>query len=286
MKPSRPSLSLGSLRGWHLWVSIALSLPILIVSVTAIFIAHGKSLGLKEMQVPAGWLPGMQAGKAEAAEPRAHWQGADGRQWLGTKGGLFLVQEGQVRRVEDLGRAEVRDVQGDGRTLVVATQRGLWRVDTSEGAAERLARGDFWSVSQAAEGWRAVDKGGRVWVSRDAGRSWSEDAVAVAGAEQVAASLSQAATDAGGEDMLVPMNKLVMDLHTGKAFLGKTYEWIWIDLVGAAMTLLTVSGLLMWWRGQRRKVAALEAQLKAALQTGAQAARPEAVVVPAPVARA
>jgi hypothetical protein len=48
-------------------------------------------------------------------------------------------------------------------------------------------------------------------------------------------------------------NKLIMDLHTGKFFLGKEYEWLWIDIVGLALALLTLTGILIWWKKLRNK---------------------------------
>jgi hypothetical protein len=267
--PSR--WSFGSFRGWHLWLSIALSLPILIVALTAIVIAHGKSLDLKEIQVGAGWLPGMNAGRPEEAEPRALWAAPDGVQWLGTKAGLYRVRDERVERVEDLGRADVRGLLGLDSHLVVATTKGLYRVAQASGAGERVAKGDFWSVAATPQGLVAVGKDDRLLRSTDAGTTWSEHAAGAAAAERVAAGMATA--EAGDT---VPLSKLVMDLHTGKALFGKTYEWIWIDLIGATMALLTLTGLVMWWRGQRRKVAALEAQLATALQSKVPARSPAA----------
>ncbi|MDZ7855833.1 PepSY domain-containing protein [Sphaerotilus sp.] len=268
----KPRLSLGSVRGWHLWVSIALSLPILIVALTAIFITHGKSLGLKEIQVNAGWLPGMGAGKAEQAELRAYWTAPDGVQWLGTKTGLYRVRGEQVERVEDLGRADVRALQAMGSHLVVATTKGLYRVAVDAGSGERVARGDFWSLAVGPQGLLAVGKDDALLLSADGGATWSEHAPGLAASDRVAAGMGSTASDGA-----VPLSKLVLDLHTGKAFLGKQYEWLWIDVIGATMALLTITGLLMWWRGQRRKAAALLAQAQSQVQS---ALEPAAVVPP------
>jgi hypothetical protein len=267
MRIDKPRLSFGSFRSWHLWLSIALSLPILIVALTAIFIAHDKDLGLKETRVNAGWLPGMEAGGGRGLESRALWTSAAGESWLGTRQGLYRVSDGRARRVEDLGYADVRALQPQGEALIAATPRGLYRVEASTGRAERVAKGDFWSLSSDAQGLTAVGKSGLFL--RSQGGDWQPYAPGTAAGEAVAATLVSA-DDAGQ----VPLSRVIMDLHTGKAFFGKTYEWIWIDLIGATMALLTITGLVMWWRGQRRKVAALEAQLAAALQ--AQPPHPQA----------
>jgi hypothetical protein len=256
--------SFGSFRGWHLWLSIALSLPILIVALTAIFIAHGKSLGLKEIQVNAGWLPGMGAGKPDEAEPRALWVAPDGVQWLGTKAGLYRVRGEQVERVEDLGRADVRGMVGLDAHLVVATTKGLYRVAQVTGAGERVVRGDFWSVASTPQGLVAVGKNDQLLHSNDAGLSWNGHEAGASAAQRVAAGMTS-----GDGGATVPLSKLVMDLHTGKAFLGKQYEWVWIDLIGATMALLTLTGLVMWWRGQRRKAATLAAQMQAGVSAAA-----------------
>lgn len=47
----------------------------------------------------------------------------------------------------------------------------------------------------------------------------------------------------------MPLSKIIMDIHTGKLFLGKQYEWIWIDLLGYACVGLGLTGLVMWMRG-------------------------------------
>lgn len=261
-----PRLSFGSFRGWHLWLSIALSLPILIVALTAIFIAHDKSLGLKEINVPAGWLPGMQAGKTENVEPRALWAAPDGALWVGTKAGLFRVAGETIAVVDGMARADVRDLHAEDGALLAATTRGLYRVELASGVAERVAAGDWWSVDRGAQGLVAVGKPARFMVSRDGGREWLDLDAGNAAAERVVQAAARA-DDSGG----VPLSRLIMDLHTGKAFFGKQYEWVWIDLIGATMALLTLTGLVMWWRGQRRKVAALEAQLAAVKPEAADA---------------
>lgn len=259
MRMKRPRFSFGSFRSWHLWLSIALSLPILTVALTAIFIAHDKELSLKETRVNAGWLPGMEAGSGRGLESRALWTSAAGESWLGTRQGLYRVSDGRAQRIEELGYADVRALQPQGEALIVATPRGLYRVERSNGRAERVAKGDFWSLSSDAQGMTAVGRDGQFL--RSQGGDWQPYAPGSAAGEAVSAAMASA-DDAGQ----VPLSKVVMDLHTGKAFFGKTYEWIWIDLIGATMALLTITGLVMWWRGQRRKVAALEAQLAAALQ--------------------
>ena len=47
-------------RNWHNWISVILVVPIIIVGVTAVFIAHSHELGTKDIDVTraVNWLPG------------------------------------------------------------------------------------------------------------------------------------------------------------------------------------------------------------------------------------
>jgi hypothetical protein len=260
---NKPRWSFGSIRGWHLWVSIALSLPILIVALTAILIAHNRALGLKDIEIDASWLPGMTAAGIEEAEPRALWVAPDGTHWFGTRMGLYRVRGETVRQVEGIGRADVRALHAAGAHLLAGTNRGLYRVAPDTGASEQVADGDFWSVSEAPGGLLAVGKFEQLLLSTDRGANWQTYEPGARAIERIAAGI--APRQGGG----MPLSKVVMDLHTGKALLGRQYEWFWIDLIGAAMALLTITGLMMWWRGQRRKASALQNQEAASLPAAA-----------------
>lgn len=234
-------------RTWHNWISVILSLPILIVAVTAVFIAHNHELELKEIDVTGAvsWLPGYGEAemKAMKTEVRASLATPDGRQWLGTKAGLYEVADGQARQVEALGGAEVRDLAAASFGLVVAAKNGIW-VQGGEGW-RKAVKGDAWNANPQADGSIAVtlkDRG--VLTSRD-GRDWSENTLASAALAAMPAETLVAKP--------ITLGNLVMDLHTGKAFFGKEWEWIWIDLVGLVMAFLGGTGVYMWWRAERRK---------------------------------
>lgn len=219
---------------------------------TAMFIAHKHELGLKEIDVTraVNWLPGYsEAAMMEMKmDVRASLTTADGLQWLGTKGGLYRIVEGQARQVEELGGAEVRDLVAATFGLVVAAKNGVWLQD-AEGW-NKVLKGEAWNASLQPGGAVAVtlkDKG--VLVSRD-GRNWQAD-----GAIKTALSTMPAGTMVAKP---VTLGNLVLDLHTGKAFFGKEWEWIWIDLIGLAMAFLGGTGVYMWWRAEKRKMTMLE----------------------------
>lgn len=234
-------------RNWHNWISVILSVPILIVAVTAIFIAHNHELELKEIDVTdaVSWLPGYGKTemKAMKMELRASLTTADGQRWLGGKGGLYQVIGGQARQVEELGGAEVRDMATAPFGLVVAAKNGVW-LKNAEGW-NKVLKGDAWNAGLNPDGAVAVtlkDKG--VLLSRD-GRDWAPDATAATAMASMPAETLVARP--------VTLGNLVMDLHTGRAFFGKAWEWIWIDLIGLTMAFLGGTGVYMWWRGEKRK---------------------------------
>jgi len=233
-------------RSWHTWVSVILSLPIVVVALTAVFIAHKKALGTEEVKVAADWLPGyrMEAGKVPGVEARAALAIAGGRAFVGTQGGLFELREGKLAPVEALGTTQVRALAAAPWGLVAAAKSGIWV--ERDGAWTRAQKADAWSAAVQPDGRVIVavkDKG--LLASAD-GRQWRPDATWM---DALAALPAEAAPEA------MSLHKLVMDLHTGKAFFGKDGEWIWIDLVGLAMSLLGLTGLWMWWRAERRKTA-------------------------------
>jgi hypothetical protein len=238
-----------SQRTLHLWAGVLLSLPILIVGLTAIFIAHEDALGLKQVVLEKVYLPGYGAGEMHAAEPRGYLQAADGREWLATKAGLFERSGAALVPVPALQRVEVRAVAQTSHGLFAATKMGLWQ-EQADGW-RKLRDGDYWSIGARADGTLvATGKESMVLESDDAGASW-----------RPAAQLNQALAALPAEQRREPMTlgKLIMDLHTGKALLGKHYEWLWIDLVGLACALLALTGMVLWRRGRRQKLALAEA---------------------------
>jgi hypothetical protein len=231
------------LRGWHAWWSVALALPILIVSLTAIFIAHGDSLGLKGIALPAGLrLNSEDKWTARAVEARALHE-HDQTVFVGTKYGLLVQQRGKLEAVAELAGVEIRGLASAGPALFAATKNGAWALHG--GKWKRAYSGGVWSVSTLPDGAVAIaTNSSGLLLSRDGGASWSSD-------DNLNDGLSKHVADAGPQKFT--LHKLIMDMHTGKAFFGKEYEWLWIDVVSGTMLFLTFSGLFIWWRGRRRK---------------------------------
>jgi hypothetical protein len=221
------------MRNWHTWGSIALGLPLLLVGLTTFFIAHEKSLGTKEMTIPLDGISG------EPAEIRASAR-IGNEQWLGTKDGVFRLQGEHASLLDGSPQDEIRGMVSAGGAVLLAGKKALWRY--ADGQATQVYKADCWQVAAHQEGYAAACKDVGLLVSED-GKTWQARAV------QFPAQ-AEATGQAG-----IPLSKIIMDMHTGKLFFGKQYEWIWIDLLGLACVGLGLTGLVMWMRGRRQRAA-------------------------------
>lgn len=228
-------------RHWHAWLSVILSMPLFIVGMTAILIAHHKALGLKELPFAADWLSANQTLVAAELEVKAGLVTATGQWYLGTKNGLLMLQDGALQAVPALTGQEIRSLSANGPLLVAAGNRGAWLLQ--DGVWRQINRRPAHQVQLAVDGaiyLATLDNG--LLFSRDWGATWAP-------LPHIEAAL-RAAPPMPPESY--DFNKLVMDLHTGKAIFGKHWEWLWIDSLGLLMLFLSMSGVYLWWQGQKR----------------------------------
>ncbi|WP_374633757.1 PepSY-associated TM helix domain-containing protein [Ferrovibrio sp.] len=237
-------------RWWHKWLGIVLSLPLLLVAVTAILLAHDRALGLRQISVVADWLPAY-GDAATGIEIRAAQRLLD-TDYMATRQGLFALRDGQVETIAALRGTEMRDLAiADGR-LYGAARNGIWLRD-ADGTWRHVLKAEAWSVNVRPDGAiLAATRERGLAVSMDGGIQWeSENAAARAIAEQ-----------SGIDPRATNLGRLVLDLHTGKAILGRQLEWLWIDITGAALVFLAVSGLVMWLRARRQRLQARYERLR------------------------
>jgi len=235
-------------RTWHTWTSLILALPLLIVVVTALSMAHKKALGTDGVPVAANWLPGYQTKGARMGnnEPRATLITASGDTYIGTLGGLYRLADTQLVAVEELVGTPVRGLAKARWGVVAATKNGIWL--EQNGKWQRVLNGDASNAVSQPDGSVVVAIKDRWLVSSQDGLYWQTD-------ERLVTALSS--LPSGAEP--ITLSRLIMDIHTGKALFGKEGEWIWIDLIGLALSSLALTGLYMWWRNKRRKAAAIRA---------------------------
>ncbi|MBL4879893.1 MAG: PepSY domain-containing protein [Oleispira sp.] len=228
--PTFPSFSA---RVLHNWFSIALVLPLFIVGMSTFFMSHEEALG----QYVIGY-------SSEAAEIRDLLTTTDGRTFLATKEGAYQATENTLIPIEALS-SEIRMLEqlNDGRILA-AGKYGLW-ISESEGAWVKRYSGDIHGVQIEAQLWYLITKRQGVVISRDQGLSWQKEPQV----DQLLSSLE-------GKRPLM-LGDFMKDLHTGEALLGKKYEWIWADILAFVLVLLSLTGVYMWWKSQKRKQALL-----------------------------
>ncbi|AMY70994.1 PepSY domain-containing protein [Frigidibacter mobilis] len=239
-----------NLRKIHTWASVLLIVPILIVGGTAILIAHHDSLGTKTVLLPMA-----SEQKVAVRDPllsyevRAVASEGDGTRLYATKYGLKR-SENDAAPVDAGLPYDLRDMDRlqSGR-LLVASKEGLF-LQSAGGAWGKLADGDFRSLSREGDGFLATSDE----------MVWHVSVNGIARPDKTFAAPLMAGMDAGAAPAYT-LEKLVMDLHTGKFFFGKTWEWIWIDLVGGTMVLLGVTGIVMWRRSEKAKARQAQAKL-------------------------
>jgi hypothetical protein len=227
-------------RKWHAWISFAISLPILIVAITAIFIAHGQKLGFRDIKVDASWLPGYSGASAQR-EVRAASNFENGL-WVGTQSGLFVRTDAGIGEIKSFSGQEIRTLLHTNHNLFVLTTQGLF-----------ARRGEQWSRVSRGPVISAYADGDNVYMmTRDKGLQFSGDGGATWGPSAQAQSALALLSPLGAEPAKIMLARVIRDLHTGEAILGHDREWIWNDIVGGTMTFLGITGLYLWWRGQRR----------------------------------
>lgn len=222
-----------STRILHNWVSVALVLPLFIVGMSTFFMSHEKALG----QYVIGYTN-------EAVEIKDLLKTSDGRTFLATKEGVYQATNNTLTPVKALS-SEIRVLEqlNDGR-LLAAGKYGLW-LNELNGEWDQLYDGDIHGIQVLANHWYLITKEQGVVISSNQGQSWQQDA-------KIAQLLSTM-----DEKRPLELGKLMKDLHTGKALLGKKYEWIWADILAFVLVLLSLTGIYMWWRSQKRKQALL-----------------------------
>lgn len=236
-------------RDWHNWISVILVVPMLLVGFTSFFLAHKKSLGLNDIDLTpyVAWLPGYGASglRARQLELRSAITLHDGRRYIGTNWGLFEITPAGPVVVEAMAGMQVRDLAPLGAGVLAATREGLWL--ERDGRWQRVLEGDAWNVSAAMDG-------SVIAALKDRGLLISYDGVLWHSASSTAElmALQQLPADTLPYER-VTLGKLMIDMHTGKAFMGKDNDWVWIDLLALVWVFLGFTGLWLWWRTQTKR---------------------------------
>lgn len=237
---NRPSAT-GSLRRGHRWVGAAALLGLLLLAVTGVMLIHGGAWRLFRYRVPTVWFPGYRSASYRAAEtrPTATLALPNGVTVIGTKHGLYYLGERSLWPVQDLPKREVMSLAARGERVLVAMRGGAWLLEGGRWRA--IYRGEIFGAGFSDENRLAVASWSRgLLISSDGGRAWQP----LPDLAEAMASLPLPAE--------LPLTRVLYDVHTGVAFLGTDGDWIWVDALGGALLLLTVSGGFLWLRARRR----------------------------------
>jgi len=132
------------LRDWHLWLGILLTIPILIIGVTTVYLIHKKSFEGPMTLPEKGGMTSMQ----RKEEARSVLPVSNGTRLVASEQQLYLQQpDGSLSLVE--GVSEVRDLVRSGEhSVVMASKTGLWRW-TSGQSPVMVKEGEWHSLSSA-----------------------------------------------------------------------------------------------------------------------------------------
>jgi len=246
----------GSIPAWlrrtHRWLGVAASLFVLLLSVTGVLLNHSVEWKLDRRYVQWDWL--LDAYGIRVPEPSAAY--SDGNHYATLLGGHLFFDDQEVAR--DVDGLTGMVIPGD--VAIIATTDGLLLVTQRGEFVERIDLGG--SLSAPIE--RIGRANGRLVVGT-AGALYLADAditgVGPAGAEQVPGISWATPADAPPElerrlgslyrGQGLTVERLLMDLHSGRV-IARAGPLI-LDLVALGLVLLSVSGLVFWYRGGRAK---------------------------------
>ncbi|MDP2888067.1 MAG: PepSY domain-containing protein [Bacteroidota bacterium] len=225
------------IRAWHKWPGILFLFPAFLISITAILLALDGFLHMDRVKIN---LPFTTDTYSEI-EIKSMVVAAD-RQYIGSKNGLFIIEGIRVSFVPELAGNDVRSLLLVNDTLYISSKQGLWRLAGS--TIVRLIDQDVFHVSQLNNQLLvSAGKKGIIQLDRN-GKEVKSNPLA----GDIISKL-----DGSKQKQPQTLHKLVIDLHTGEAIVGKTLVPYWIAFSGIQMLLLTLTGC---WFAFRKKTGA------------------------------
>jgi hypothetical protein len=232
------------LRKWHINIGAILALPAFIVCVTAILMAHNQVLDLRNIPLNLGWLPGYQNSGQDVVnlEIRSTLLTHDNRYLIGTRFGLWELKNKHLEPVAAIPEVEVRSIKETMKGLVLASRKGIWLNENNHW--KKIYQGDTWEVEELPNRTlRIAAKNKGLLESTDNGKHW----VALQAINSLPYELPHGVPQ---EEM--NLGRLVLDLHTGRAWFGKQWAWLWIDILAGTLAFLAVSGIILRGRASVR----------------------------------
>lgn len=236
-------------RKWHRWMGLLTALPLIWVLATGVVLNHTVALKLDDIEVNHPWVMAAY-GMNPSGEPLG--QQLESFQVATWDGIIFLNGKPLELTGELLGAVS------DGEGLAIVTDRSVLRLDSSGETIElldeiSLPELPLTGVAMDAGvvllknnvGWHEVSDGWLETKQRDQA-PFSAVALSEIENEESRETLRQAWTRGG-----LPASRIVLDLHSGR-FLG-AFGVYFYDFVAVCTALLTVTGLVLFFRKPRRR---------------------------------
>lgn len=240
-------------RKWHNWVGIAVSIPTIIVGVTAVLIALQDTYkdSKYEPQINTAYLPGYSSAliknevKKKTREIRASFTTKDSITFIGTSYGLLSIKNDSINLYDELYGVEINCFAETTTGLLIGTKKGLFILN--DNSIDLLFKKKIHSIEIVNDSTYSVSDNKKLYRSTDSGSKWILHDV-LRNLQLPTVNLNQSSVS-----QTIPLHKLIIDLHTGKAFFGKTFEVIWIFIVGLGFSVLGFTGIFMWYDKKRKK---------------------------------
>lgn len=241
---------------WHMWSGLFFTIPVILVSLTAILIAHEKGLGTKEIAVNAGWLPGYGT-----KESISHFLDDvkdvvikdESTSFYASKLGVIIQEKQKISIVSGTEGIEIRDIELRNDSLWIASKKGIFLYWNNK--ANFIKKGDFHGISFNNKQLIASEGKHGFHTSLDNGKNWKSTKISKEIGKENLAVFSKNIEKSSYLEALT-LEKIILDIHTGKAFLGDGAMWIWIDLVALSLLFMTFTGIWMWYKrkyGKKKK---------------------------------
>ncbi|MCX7876097.1 MAG: PepSY domain-containing protein [Melioribacteraceae bacterium] len=232
---------------WHNWVGIILSLPILIVSITALLIAFNDELGLRNIFINKKFFPGYLLEKnyntnLEFKEIKSLLVKND-TIFIGSKGGLLIKYDNKIEIVNEFSGIEIRKILEYDNKIYIATKNGLYVKEKSNWS--KILNKEVHDIAFDADGniYASLGKEGIIQ-SNNMFNDYNKKLMS-----EYNLSLAQIKiSNSTYKKNQISLKDLTIDLHTGKALFGKKLEWIWITIVSTSLFVLVFTGVYMWLR--------------------------------------
>jgi len=240
---------------WHLWSGLIFTIPILLIAFTAILIAHEKGLGTKEIAINAGWLPGYGSEEniKNYLDDVKDVLIVDNKTYYASKLGVVIEENQTISILQNTEGNEVRDLQLSGDSLWIASKNGLFVA--TKNTAVLSKKGDFHGISINGTKLYASEGKHGFYISSDNGKTWVNNTISKTIGKEKMQSFSASIDNSAYLEKLT-IEKLALDIHTGKAFFGSGSMWIWIDLVAISLLFMIFTGIWMWYKrkyGKKKK---------------------------------